>query len=100
MRILGIILALLVLALVLAWLKLRGPDIPYAALEAKYSGGASRFADLPGGFHVHYEDEGNPALPLLVLLHGFGDSYTSWDGWVRELGGKFHIIRLDFPDTV
>ncbi|MGA2397633.1 MAG: alpha/beta fold hydrolase [Steroidobacteraceae bacterium] len=97
MRILGIILAILVLALVLAWLTLRGPDIPYEALEAKYTGGASRFADLPGGFRVHYEDEGNPALPLLVLLHGFGDSYTSWDGWVRELGGKFHIIRLDFP---
>jgi len=96
-RILGIILAILVLALVLAWLTLRGPDIPYEALEAKYTGGASRFADLPGGFRVHYEDEGNPALPLLVLLHGFGDSYTSWDGWVRELGGKFHIIRLDFP---
>jgi pimeloyl-ACP methyl ester carboxylesterase len=97
LRILGIILAILVLALVLAWLTLRGPDIPYEALEAKYTGGASRFADLPGGFRVHYEDEGNPALPLLVLLHGFGDSYTSWDGWVRELGGKFHIIRLDFP---
>ena len=97
MRILGIVVAIVVLALVLAWLTLRGPDIPYEALEAKYTGGASRFADLPGGFRVHYEDEGNPALPLLVLLHGFGDSYTSWDGWVRELGGEYHIIRLDFP---
>ena len=97
MRILGIVVAIVLLVLVLVWLKLRGPDIPYEALEAKYTGGASRFAELPGGFRVHYEDEGNPALPLLVLLHGFGDSYTSWDGWVRELGGKFHIIRLDFP---
>ena len=40
---------------------------------------------------------GDTSLPLLVLLHGFGDSYTTWDGWVRELGGKFRIIRLDFP---
>ena len=31
------------------------------------------------------------------MLHGFGDSYTSWDGWVRELSGKFRILRLDFP---
>jgi pimeloyl-ACP methyl ester carboxylesterase len=53
--------------------------------------------DLPGGLHVHYEDEGDPSLPLLVLLHGYGDSYTSWDGWVRALKDKFHIIRLDFP---
>jgi pimeloyl-ACP methyl ester carboxylesterase len=97
LRILGIVVAIVALALLFAWLKLRGPDIPYEVLEAKYTGGASRFAELPGGFRVHYEDEGNPALPLLVLLHGFGDSYTSWDGWVRELSGKFHIIRLDFP---
>jgi pimeloyl-ACP methyl ester carboxylesterase len=97
LRILGIVVAIVLLVLVLAWLKLRGPDIPYETLEAKYTDGASRFAELPGGFRVHYEDDGNPALPLLVLLHGFGDSYTSWDGWVRELGGKFHIIRLDFP---
>ncbi len=97
MKIVGIIVAVLIVAAAAAWLKLRGPDIPYAVLEAKYTGGASHFVDLPGGFHVHYEEEGDPGLPLLVLLHGFGDSYTTWDGWVRELKGKFHIIRLDFP---
>jgi pimeloyl-ACP methyl ester carboxylesterase len=76
---------------------LRGPDIPYAALESKYTGAASRFVDLPGGLHIHYEDEGDPSLPLVVLLHGYGDSYTSWDGWVSALKDKFHLIRLDFP---
>jgi pimeloyl-ACP methyl ester carboxylesterase len=94
---LGIVLGVLLAALALAWLKLRGPDIPYQVLEEKYGNAASRFVDLPGGFHVHYQDEGHPSLPLLVLLHGFGDSYTSWDGWVRELGSRFRIIRLDFP---
>jgi pimeloyl-ACP methyl ester carboxylesterase len=34
---------------------------------------------------------------LLVLLHGFGDSFTTWEGWVRELKPQFHIISLDFP---
>jgi pimeloyl-ACP methyl ester carboxylesterase len=53
--------------------------------------------DLPGGLHVHYRDEGDPNRPLLVLLHGFGDSFTSWDGWVPELKGRFRLIRLDFP---
>jgi len=94
---LAIVLGVLLAALALAWLKLRGPDIPYRTLEEKYANGASRFVDLPGGLHVHYQDEGQTALPLLLLLHGFGDSYTSWDGWVRELGGQFRIIRLDFP---
>jgi pimeloyl-ACP methyl ester carboxylesterase len=97
MKILGIVVGALLLILIAAWLKLRGPDIPYAALESKYTGPASRFVDLPGGFHVHYEDEGDPSLPLVVLLHGYGDSYTTWDGWVSALEDKFHIIRLDFP---
>jgi pimeloyl-ACP methyl ester carboxylesterase len=33
----------------------------------------------------------------LLLLHGFGDSYTSWEGWVPELKDKFRVISLDFP---
>jgi pimeloyl-ACP methyl ester carboxylesterase len=90
-------LAVLLAALALAWLELRGPDIPYEMLEAKFADDASRFVDLPGGLHVHYQEEGHASLPLLVLLHGFGDSYTTWDAWVRELGGQFRIIRLDFP---
>jgi pimeloyl-ACP methyl ester carboxylesterase len=97
LKILSILLSVVILGVVAAWLALRGPDIPYETLEAKYLGSASRFVDLPGGFHVHYQDEGDPSRPLLVLLHGFGDSFTTWEGWVHELKGKFHIIRLDFP---
>jgi pimeloyl-ACP methyl ester carboxylesterase len=97
LKVLGIVVGIIAVALVAAWLKLRGPDIPYDVLEAKYANGASRFVDLPGGFHVHYRDDGDPALPPLVLLHGFGDSYTSWEGWVADLRSKFHIISLDFP---
>jgi pimeloyl-ACP methyl ester carboxylesterase len=97
LKILSIFLGMAILVVVAAWLALRGPDIPYQALEAKYTNSASRFVDLPGGFHVHYQDEGDPSRPLLVLLHGFGDSFTTWDGWVRELETKFHVIRLDFP---
>jgi pimeloyl-ACP methyl ester carboxylesterase len=94
---LSIVLGVIVLALVAAWLKLRGPDIPYESLEAKYTDRASHFVDLPGGFHVHYQEEGDLTQPLLVLLHGFGDSFTTWEGWVRELKTQFHVISLDFP---
>jgi pimeloyl-ACP methyl ester carboxylesterase len=96
-KILGIILAILGLAILGAWLKLRGPDIPFQTLEAKYAGADSHFVDLPGGYHVHYRDDGDPNLPLLVLLHGFGDSFATWEGWVRELKTQFHIISVDFP---
>jgi len=97
LKISGIIAAILIVLIVGAWLKLRGPDIPFQALEARYAGADSHFVDLPGGYHVHYRDDGDPSLPLLVLLHGFGDSFMTWDGWVRELKSRFHIISLDFP---
>ncbi|MEO7207430.1 MAG: alpha/beta hydrolase [Steroidobacteraceae bacterium] len=96
-RIFGVILGLLVLVLIGAWLKLRGPDIPFETLEAKYAQADSHFIDLRGGYHVHYRENGDPNAPLLVLLHGFADSFTTWDGWVRELKPQFHIISLDFP---
>ena len=97
MKVIAILLGVLVLLLAAAWLRLRGPDIPYEELEAKYADADSRFVDLPGGFHVHYEDHGDPGGRLLVLLHGFGDSYTTWEGWTRELGPRFRIVTLDFP---
>lgn len=92
-----IVLGILILLAGAAWLKLRGPDIPFETLEAKYAGASSHFVDLPGGYHVHYLEAGDPSQPLLVLLHGFADSFTTWEGWVRELAPKYHIISLDFP---
>jgi pimeloyl-ACP methyl ester carboxylesterase len=96
-KIFGFVAAILLIVIVGAWLELRGPDIPFQTLEAKYANADSHFVDLPGGYHVHYRDDGDPALPLLVLLHGFADSFTTWEGWVRELKTQFHIISVDFP---
>jgi pimeloyl-ACP methyl ester carboxylesterase len=93
----AIIIGIIVVLLAAVWLKLRGPDIPYETLEAKYANGASRFIDLPGGLHVHYQDDGDLGAPALVLLHGFGDSYTSWEGWVEQLKARFHLLSVDFP---
>ena len=97
LKIFGIIVAVLFVILLVIWLRVRGPDIPYAVLEAKYADEQSHFQDLPGGYHVHYRDEGNPSGPLLVLLHGYGDSFTSWEGWVKELKSTYRIISIDFP---
>lgn len=96
-RTLGVVFGLIVLILIGAWLWLRGPDIPFETLEAKYAQADSHFVDLPGGYRAHYRENGDPNAPLLVLLHGFADSFTTWDGWVRELQPQFHIISLDFP---
>jgi pimeloyl-ACP methyl ester carboxylesterase len=92
-----IVVGLLVILLAASWLKLRAPDVPYETLEAKYTDDTSHFVDLEGGLHVHYRDVGNPNLPLLVLLHGFGDSLATWTGWALQLKGEFRIVCLDFP---
>lgn len=95
--ILGGLLAVAVLAGFVGWLLLRGPDIPYEKLEAKYANKASRYADLPGGVRLHYKDQGKADGPLLVLVHGFGDSHFSWEGWVARLSDRYRIITVDLP---
>jgi pimeloyl-ACP methyl ester carboxylesterase len=95
--ILGGLVALVVVAGFIGWLLLRGPDIPYEKLEAKYATAASHYADLPGGVHLHYKDQGKADGPVLVLVHGFGDSHFSWDGWVARLGDRYRIITVDLP---
>jgi pimeloyl-ACP methyl ester carboxylesterase len=72
-------------------------DLDWKTLEAKYESPASRFADLPGGLHVHYRDEGNPAGPPVVLVHGFAASLQAWEPWVARLGSDYRVISLDLP---
>ncbi len=93
----AVIFAVLVVLLAAAWLKLRGPDIPYAALEAKYAARGSAFVDLPGGVHLHYRADGDPAAPAVVLVHGYGDSGTSWEGWTRALAARHRVLSIDLP---
>lgn len=95
--ILGGLVAVVVLAGFVGWLLLRGPDIPYEKLEAKYATNASHYADLPGGVRLHYKDEGKADGPVLVLVHGFGDSHFSWEGWVARLSDRYRIITVDLP---
>lgn len=43
-----------------------------------------------------YQLWGNPELPPVVLLHGFMQSSTSWDGIARSLTNRFCVYALDF----
>jgi len=97
MKILRIVLLVLVVLVVAAWLWLRGPDIPYADLEAKYSGPGSGFVDLPGDIHLHYVADGDSSKPVVLLLHGFGDSFTTWEGWTPLLAKDHRVLRIDLP---
>jgi pimeloyl-ACP methyl ester carboxylesterase len=63
-------------------------------LELKYAPEPSKFIFI-NGTRVHYRDEGEG--PVIVLLHGVLSSLHTWDGWLKELAGRYRIVRLDLP---
>ncbi len=93
-RTFGILLLLLVSAASVLAATIYERDLSVEELAADYGGPASHFVDLPGAT-VHYRDQGSG--PTLLLLHGFGSSLHTWDGWVAELGDAFRLVRLDLP---
>jgi hypothetical protein len=96
-RLIGTVLAAILLALTGAVVALWRPDIPYERLEAKYAAPSSKFVDLPGGVRLHYRDDGDPAKPAVILVHGYGDSFATWDRWIADLAPDFHVLTLDLP---
>ncbi|OHD64358.1 MAG: hypothetical protein A2176_01710 [Spirochaetes bacterium RBG_13_51_14] len=68
--------------------------MPREELEKKYAPLPSKFVEIDGT-RVHYRDEGRG--PALVLLHGVFSSLHTWDGWIKQLSGKYRFIRLDLP---
>jgi pimeloyl-ACP methyl ester carboxylesterase len=95
--VLGGVVALLALAALVGFLVLRRPDIPFETLEARYGVATSRFVDLPGGLRAHYRDDGDAGRPVVILIHGFGDSFLSWDGWIDVLARDFRVLTVDMP---
>lgn len=71
------------------------PDTDPAEMRAKYASKASQFIDIGGGLTMHVRDQGNPAGPVLVLLHGSNSSLHTWEPWVARLGARYRIISLD-----
>ena len=73
------------------------PDIPRAALEAKYDAPASEFVTLSDGARVHYRGRGATNAPALLLLHGSNASFLTWEPWSKKLSDDFHVIAVDLP---
>ena len=86
--------ALVLLVVAIGYAILRRPDIPYETLEARYVTPTSHFVDLPSGVRAHYRDDGNPSAPLVLLVHGFGDSFLSWAPWIDILSRDFRVVTL------
>jgi pimeloyl-ACP methyl ester carboxylesterase len=72
------------------------PDRSRAELETRYLKSPGDLVDL-GGFRLHVRDTGPKTAPTLILLHGFGSSLQTWDGWTARLERSYRIVRLDLP---
>lgn len=55
------------------------------------------FVTSRDGLRIHYQTEGDPDKPALMLVHGFYGSMLDWYeyGYVEKLGGHFRLIMLD-----
>jgi pimeloyl-ACP methyl ester carboxylesterase len=90
--------ALIALAVLLvgAGIWLYTPDKSRADLEAKYATAPSQFVKV-AGVRLHIRDTGPRAAPALILLHGFGMSLHTWEGWAKALESDVRVVRLDLP---
>lgn len=77
------------------------PDLAADELQARWATPPSRFVEA-GGLRWHLRDSGPAAgtaadaVPVL-LLHGFGSSLHTWDGWAAVLERQQRVLRVDLP---
>lgn len=91
-----VIFAVLGVLLIAAGWFLYDPDKQRAALEAVYAQPPSVFVEV-AGVRLHVRDTGPRGAPAVVLLHGFGASLHTWEGWAGPLSRGFRVVRLDLP---
>ncbi|MEV4099864.1 alpha/beta fold hydrolase [Nonomuraea sp. NPDC049649] len=65
-----------------------------------------READV-NGIRLAYREEGDPAAPVLVLLHGRTADHNDWNGFTQHFAARYHVLvpdlrghgLSDFPGT-
>ena len=58
-------------------------------------GGLSRIVVATDGVRLHVTEHGDPNQPTVVLVHGYPDTSTVWDGVVAELAPRYHVVTYD-----
>ncbi len=47
------------------------------------------------GIRLYWRADGHPGRPPLLLLNALGTDHAIWNGVVRALSGRFHLLRMD-----
>ena len=96
MRIFWLILLFLLLVLLAGGWWLYVPDEDRAALEQRWAPAPSQFVEV-AGIRLHLRDTGPRDAPAIILLHGFGSSLHTWEGWAPAMEARYRMIRFDLP---
>ena len=57
---------------------------------------AYRTVDVDG-VSVFYREAGDPKTPTVLLLHGVPSSSRMYDGLMRQLADRYHLVAPDYP---
>ena len=49
------------------------------------------------GMRVFFREAGDPKSPTVLLLHGVPTSSRMYDGLMRRLGDRYHLVAPDYP---
>jgi pimeloyl-ACP methyl ester carboxylesterase len=72
-------------------------DIPYQTLRERYAFPESRFVDIGNGTTMHARETGPVDAPVLLMVHGFGDSAHTWDSWTERFSREYRVVNIDLP---
>ena len=55
-----------------------------------------RFGEIANGdVTIRYAAAGDPAAPLLLMLHGFPEYWAAWAKVMTRLADRFHVVAPD-----
>ena len=74
------------------------PDRSRSLLEGRYLVAPNDMVRV-SNWRLHVRDSGPRDAAAVILLHGFGSSLQTWDGWAEQLGRTHRVIRFDLPGS-
>lgn len=64
-------------------------------MAARATSTSTSMLETPGGQRIAVYRTGDPARPAVVLVHGFPDDHSAWDGIVDRLAEDHHVVTYD-----